>query len=158
MESEQNKSLLWMVAMVALVIALFGWAFLAAGYAHHAEGWRQGGAETADEIGGSSSGRRGATTSVRRVASRAFADFVMNAFRQVPNFPQVIAHNLQHRLWLVGLLVGLEGLVIFGGWKLRHLDRELAGHPYEIPGRRRAASRKRRAPAKKNRSRPRPPA
>jgi hypothetical protein len=45
--AETEKSVTWVVVMVMLFIAAFGWAFMAAGYAHSEEGWRGGGVEAA---------------------------------------------------------------------------------------------------------------
>ena len=97
-EQPQNKSVGWVIGMIALVVAYGGWAFMAADYYQHADPNGQG-----------------------------KADFWINSLDQLKNFSSVISHAFQNRLWLVVLIVGLEvGVLILWG-VLRKLEKELWG-------------------------------
>ena len=85
-----------------IAIALLGWAFFAAAYAHAEQDW------------GSGAGRR------------ALRVFFANAIQQVPNMGAVLSFVFTKRLWLVGIVAGLEGLAVLLGWKMRSLEREMA--------------------------------
>ncbi|VAX41448.1 hypothetical protein MNBD_PLANCTO02-2679, partial [hydrothermal vent metagenome] len=50
-------------------------------------------------------------------------------FVQLPNFPAVIGWNLKNRIWLPILLIVLELIVFFGGFKMKALEKQLA-KPY----------------------------
>ncbi len=115
--SEQGKSVTWVIIMVMLLIAAFGWAFMAAGYAHSEEGWRGGIVEPVR------------IRPVRMRALRALADFIGNAFSQIPNLGSVIAFNFKNRIWLPILIIGLELSVVFGGYKMKKLEKELQSGP-----------------------------
>lgn len=116
--AEKEKSVTWVIAMIMILIAAFGWAFMAAGYAHSEKGWRNEGAAAPEK-----------SSSIRRASRAAFADFVVNAFRQLPELPSVLSFNLKNRWWLPALIVGLEVLAVFGGIKMKSLERELSGPP-----------------------------
>lgn len=117
--AEKEKSVAWVVLMVMLLIAAFGWAFMAAGYAHSQQGWRTAGAAAAAEN----------RTSLRRANRAAFADFVANAFAQLPNLPAVVGFNLKNRIWLPILILALEALAVFGAFKMKSLEKELSAPP-----------------------------
>ena len=127
--ARKDKPVIWVVAMAAVLVAAFGWAFMAAGYAHSVEGWRSGGVAEA-EFHGRLRVRRG---SMQRESVRAMADFVHNAFRQLPKMPAVIGHSVSNRLWLPLLFVVLEGGVIGGGWWMYRLEKELRRPPRRKP-------------------------
>jgi hypothetical protein len=93
---EQNKSIGWVVGMLALAVAFFGWGFLAADYFQNGEAG--GGGET---------------------------NFYINAIEQLENFPSVMSFAFSHRLWLIGVIVVLEIGVFFLGAVMKKLDREL---------------------------------
>jgi hypothetical protein len=93
---EQNKSVGWVAGMLALGVAYFGWGFLAADY------FQNDPTET-----------HGKT------------DFWVNTIAQLPNFPSVMSHAFQNRLWLVVLIVvGEVGVFVLWG-VMRKLEREL---------------------------------
>ena len=117
--AEQEKSIAWVVGMLMVVVALFGWAFMAAAYAHETQGWRRGGVTEGPPL----TGRR---TAVSRAAGRAFADFVSNAVVQIPSCFSVLTFNLQHRIWLPVAILAVEGGALFGGYKLKALEQELS--------------------------------
>ncbi len=75
---EPGKSVGWVVGMVALVIAYFGWAFLAAEYFR------------------TTPGVEGET------------NFWINAFVQLGNLPSVLRYGIEHRLWIIIGTVVLE--------------------------------------------------
>jgi hypothetical protein len=93
---EQNKSVGWVVGMLALAVAYGGWGFMAADYFQHVD---SGGAIK--------------------------VDFWVNSLNQIPNFFGVIRHAMQNRLWLVLLIVGLEVGVLVLGIVLKKLEKEL---------------------------------
>lgn len=114
--AEQEKSVTWVIVMLFLLIAVLGWAFAAAGYAHSEEGWRTGGVQGTDD-----------TQGFRRGSRRALGDFIGNSFRQIPNMSAVISFTFEHRLWLVITVGVLEGLLLIGGYKMKSLEKELSG-------------------------------
>ncbi len=118
--SEQEKSVTWVIIMVMLLIAAFGWAFMAAGYAHSEEGWRGGIVEAGEPV-------RIRSGSMRALG--ALADFVSNAFFQIPNLGSVIAFNFKNLIWLPILIIVLELSAVFGGYKMKQLEKELQSGP-----------------------------
>ena len=93
---EQNKSIGWVVGMVALAVAYFGWGFLAGDYFQANP--NPGGGKT---------------------------NFWVNSIAQLPNFPSVISHAVQNRLWVVALIVIAELGVLVLWAIMRKLEREL---------------------------------
>ena len=93
---EQNKSIGWVVGMLVLTVAYFGWGFLAADYYQN-----------------DPSGEGGRT------------NFWVNTVAQLPNFPSVMGYSFQNRFWMIALIVGAEVVVLILGGVLRKLDREL---------------------------------
>jgi hypothetical protein len=94
---DQNKSIGWVVGMLVLTVAYFGWGFLAADYYQN-----------------DPSGEGGETS------------FWVNTVAQLPNFPSVIRYSFQNRLWLIALIVGAEIFVLILWRVLRKLERELS--------------------------------
>ena len=95
-ESTQNKSVGWVVGMVALTVLYFGWAFLAADYFQNGGG-----------------------------GSNEKTDFWVNSVAQLQNLPAVITYGLQHRAWgfvVVGVLE-IGALILYG--VLKKLEKEL---------------------------------
>jgi hypothetical protein len=99
-ENKSEHSILTVVVLLMLAIAAFGWAFAAASYAHAEENW------------GSGAGRR------------SMGAFVGNAFKQLPNMPQVIAFTFSKRLWLAIVFLVLEGLAILAGLGMKKLEND----------------------------------
>jgi hypothetical protein len=93
---EQNKSIGWVVGMLVLTVAYFGWGFLAADYYQN---------DPSDEGGKTS--------------------FWVNTVVQLPNFPSVMRYAFQNRFWMIMLIVGAEVVVLILGGVLRKLEREL---------------------------------
>ena len=104
-ERESEQSILWVVVMLMLVIAAFGWAFAAAGYAHAAEGWGSG------------------------VGRRAMGAFIGNAFRQLPNFFAVLGFLFSKRLWLAIIFIVLEVLAVCFGFWMKKLEKDWSKPP-----------------------------
>ena len=99
-DQESELSIGGVVVMLMLVIAAFGWAFAAAGYAHEFENWGSG------------------------VGRRAFGSFIRNAFSQIPNFFAVVSFTFSKRFWLVIVILVLEGLALLAGLGMKKLERD----------------------------------
>jgi hypothetical protein len=96
--ADQNKSVGWTVSTLALLVAYFGWGFLAADYFQNDP--TQGPGETS---------------------------FWWNSVAQLPNLPAVLSHGFHQRFWLVALIVLLEvGVLVLWG-VLKKMERELWG-------------------------------
>ncbi|MDG3007971.1 hypothetical protein [Paludisphaera mucosa] len=95
--AEESKSVGWVAAMLALLVAYFGWGFLAADYFQH------------DPTGDAEK-----------------ANFWINSVTQLPNLPGVLSYGFRERLWIVGLVVGLEVGVLILWLVLRKLEKELS--------------------------------
>jgi hypothetical protein len=93
----ENKSIGWVVAMLALGVAYAGWGFLAADYFQ--------------DTPGEGPVKRG---------------FFANSLVQLPNFPAVFEHAFQNRLWLIALIVVAEIGVLILWAVMRKVERELA--------------------------------
>ncbi|WP_298862466.1 hypothetical protein [uncultured Gimesia sp.] len=124
------------IAMLMVAIGLFGWACFAAAYAHAEEGWRSNEAEKFAEENSdiesddSRFGRRSRARSAMIITVFvAMKDFVLNAFRQIPNVFSVIAFNFQHRLWLVILFAVLEGGAVFLGYLMEKVGESFVDTP-----------------------------
>lgn len=98
----EDTSTAKIIAMLMVVIALFGWAFAAAAYTHAEQGWRHEAANSEVHSDGLSYDKCFKEFNhKKRESSAALGDFFGNAVLQVPNVFSVIAFNFQHRLWLV---------------------------------------------------------
>ena len=96
MADEQNKSVGWVVGMLALAVLYFGWAFLASDYYVNTPG-----------------------------AGPGKANIWVNSITQLPNLPSVVGYAIRNRLWMVVLIAAGElGVLILWGI-LRKLEREL---------------------------------
>jgi hypothetical protein len=93
---ERNKSVGWVVGMLTLTVAYFGWGFLAAQYFQN------------DPAGG------GGETS-----------FWENTVAQLPNFLSVMRYSFQNRFWMIVLIVAAEVVVLILWVVMRKLEREL---------------------------------
>ena len=124
--AEGEKSITWIVTAVMVVIALFGWGFLAGSYdgAH---------AEVLDELPADvqrdSNIRLTRRPSVVTVAVAAAIKFTYTALAQMPNLPSVIAWHFSNRVWLPLTIVLLEVLAFLGGFSLKYLESQLS-QPY----------------------------
>ena len=121
---EEETSTSKIVIMLMLTIAAFGWAFMAAAYAHEKEGWRQESTNLTepDREGIQYDQRFEDGGSIRRQSRSSLWDFIGNAFRQLPNVLGVLAFNFSHRLWLVILIVCLEAGALFLGYVMSRID------------------------------------
>lgn len=119
-DSGEELSTRNVIALLMVVIGLFGWASAAAAYAHAKEGWRYQEQNTRVDSDGIVYDERFKDSSgtIRQKAEASFADFVFNAFRQIPNLFSVIAFNFKHRLWLVILFALLEGGAVLLGYAM----------------------------------------
>jgi hypothetical protein len=104
---EQNKSVGWVAIALALAVGYFGWVFLAADYFQHDPN------ETERK-----------------------ANVWVNSIAQLPNFPGVVRHALQNRLWVLAL-IGLAEIGVLVIWiVMRKLERELGAEPRQRSQRR----------------------
>ncbi len=133
---DEGTSTTKVIAMLMLAIAITGWAFAVAAYAHAEEGWRMNQADRVSEEGKSSDSneiiqdeRFEDGISFRRESRSSFRDFIWNAFRQIPNVFSVIAFNFQHRLWLVILFALLEGGAVFLGYLMEKVGEGFVDTP-----------------------------
>lgn len=112
------------VVMLMLAIAGFGWAFMAAAYAHEIEGWRQASTNLteADQDGVQYDQRFEDGGSINRQSRSSLWDFIGNAFRQIPNVFGVLAFSFQHRLWLIILIGCLEAGALGLGYAMSKID------------------------------------
>ena len=111
---ESSLPLKWVILGITALVLAFGWAFMAAGYAHDVEDWRSGGVEGASEL-----------QTMREAKRSAFRDFVGNAFSQMANPIAVFSWNFSNRLWLpICIFVAVIGLII-GGKKMKALEEEM---------------------------------
>ena len=95
--AEQNKSVGWVAGMLALAVAYFGWAFLAAEFFQD------------DPAGG------GGTT-----------DFWANSIDQLANFTSVLGYAYRERFWMLIAIPILE-LGVLGFWRiLKNIEKGLA--------------------------------
>jgi hypothetical protein len=93
---EQNKSVTWVAVMLALVVAYFGWGFLAAEYFQNDPNAAQG-----------------------------KTNFWVNSVVQLANLPSVIGFGFQNRLWVIVVVAGAEVAVLILWGLMKKLDREL---------------------------------
>lgn len=131
--SDSEKSITWIVTAVMIVVAVFGWGFLAGSYAgaHTETQFSEGriGAPAGPNDQEIHLARRPGRGSVIAVAVAAAITFTFTAVQQLPNFFSVMLWHLSNRIWLPGIIVGLEVLVFIGGFFLKSLERQLA-QPY----------------------------
>ena len=128
-QQDDGTSTTKVIAMLMIAIALFGWAFAAAAYAHVAEGWRMSEIEQVSEENADDDSneveydqRFEDSGNFRRESRASLRDFIWNAFRQIPNFFSVVAFSFQHRLWLVILIACLEAGALFLGYVMGKID------------------------------------
>lgn len=127
-EEEENKSVVWVIATVMVLIAGFGWGFMAGSYV---------GANSTPLSELSEAEREDINTRTPRRAIRGgMGYFIGNAIGQLPNMPAVISWHLSNRIWLPALIVLLEVGAAIGGWKMKQLEQELS-KPYRPKGKKR---------------------
>jgi hypothetical protein len=126
--AESEKSISWIVTAVMIVIAIFGWGFLAGSYdgAHSEMQYSDG--QTEFE-GLPVRARRPGRWSVVAGAINAGIYFTATSFKQLPNFFSVISWHLTNRIWLPGIILVLEAGAFVGGLALTSLEKKLA-QPY----------------------------
>jgi hypothetical protein len=124
--ADGEKSITWIVAAVMLVIAGFGWGFLAGSYdGAHSQQFR----EMSPPVRPDSDIRVTRRPGVVTVAVAAAIKFTYTAFAQLPNLPSVIVWHFSNRVWLPLTIVVLEILAVVGGYSLKTLESKLA-QPY----------------------------
>lgn len=123
--AEGEKSLTWIIVMIMICIALFGWGFLAGSYdGAHAPNLSDGGPP------GDHEGIDART--VRNPAAAGIGKFIGNAIGQLPNMPTVISWHMSNRIWLPITIIALEGCTLLGAIVLKRVEKSL-----ETPRRRR---------------------
>ncbi|QDT27326.1 hypothetical protein Enr10x_26430 [Gimesia panareensis] len=122
-KQEEETSTAKVIVMLMLAIACFGWAFLAAAYAHEKEGWRQASTNLVEDQDGVQYDQRFEDGgSIVRQSRSSLWDFIGNAFRQIPNVFGVLAFSFQNRLWLVILILCLEAGALGLGYAMSKID------------------------------------
>ncbi|QDU49829.1 hypothetical protein [Gimesia panareensis] len=122
-KQEEETSTAKVIVMLMLAIAGFGWAFMAAAYAHEKEGWRQASTNLVEgEDGVQYDQRFEDGGSLVRQSRSSLWDFIGNAFRQIPNVFGVLAFSFQNRLWLVILILCLEAGALGLGYAMSKID------------------------------------
>ncbi|QDV16900.1 hypothetical protein Pan153_15340 [Gimesia panareensis] len=122
-KQEEETSTAKVIVMLMLAIACFGWAFLAAAYAHEKEGWRQASTNLVEDQDGVQYDQRFEDGgSIVRQSRSSLWDFIGNAFRQIPNVFGVLAFSFQNRPWLVILILCLEAGALGLGYAMSKID------------------------------------
>lgn len=123
----KERSLRWMVISLSLLVAFFGWGFLAGSYegAHATPLSEMDGAEV--EVVHLRRGSGGVAGVVMVLSSVLF--FLLNAVTQLPKLPDVLMWHLSNRLWMPILILVVEMGVIGGGYALQRLETSLSGPP-----------------------------
>lgn len=134
----KEKSIRWMVGSLVLLVAFFGWGFLAGSYAD-AHAVVSDDSDAAKEVLHLRRGT-GALSAVVMLFSSVIV-FLVNAITQLPNLPWVIGWHFTHRVWLPLLIIMLEAAVISGGYGLQRLEENLAQPPGKAKKRRRKGRR-----------------
>ena len=115
---EGEKSIAWIVVSAAMLVAVFGWGFLAGSYAGaHAKPM----SEMSDDELEALELRRLPTA--RRTGPAVFLE---NAIEQLPNFVTVVSWHFANRIWLP-ILIGLAMAgVVGGGFALKKVEQNLS--------------------------------
>lgn len=115
--ADGEKSLTWIVVMVMIGIALFGWGFLAGSYAGvQGQKLSEMSAEELEDVD---------TRSPRRARRGAAAAFVGNALEQLPNLPAVISWHMSNRIWLPIAILVLEVCALIGAYAMKKVESAL---------------------------------
>lgn len=115
--ADDGKSLTWIVVMVMLGIAVFGWGFLAGSYAGaHSPKLSEMSADETEDVD---------TRSLRSARRGAVAAFVGNGLEQLPNLPAVIAWHMSNRIWLPILILVLEVGAVIGAYAMKKVENSL---------------------------------
>ncbi len=113
--SSKEKSLLWVMIVLAISVILFSWGTLASSYS---------GAHSTVP-GEFITGLNDPTDPTIGADATAIWVFLMNAINQLPNLPKVVFWHLSHRVWLLVMLLCLLIAVVTGCLFLRKLERRL---------------------------------
>jgi hypothetical protein len=113
--SSKEKSLLWVMIVLAISVILFSWGTLASSFSG-AHSTVPGEFIT------------GLNDPVIEADETAIWVFLLNAVKQLPNFPEVLSWHLSHRIWLPILLLCLLVAVVTGCLFMRKLERRLFKH------------------------------
>lgn len=118
--SQPGASVRTITILVMVVVGFFGWALAAAGYAEQVERWQAADGMTGLPVP--------APASAHGLAAMlaGFLDFCINAVIQVPNVFSVLGFTFRERVWLPIVVLAVEGLVVFGGFKLQSFEKQLA--------------------------------
>lgn len=115
---ENQASLGWVVGALAVVVALFGWGFLAGSYVGaHATPMSEMSPEELKELN---------TRTPLRAKRASMSTFVSNAVEQLPNMGGVISWHFTNRIWLPILILAAELGVLGGGIIMKRVESSLA--------------------------------
>jgi len=118
----EGKSVNWVIAASMIVIALFGWGYMAGVYATDVEEFRPDVPQGTDYRGRRRISAIGAAVS-------GIYHFVKNGMQQIPNAPAVISYNFSHKLWLPITIGIFELAAIGGGFGMKRLEQNLNAPP-----------------------------
>lgn len=115
---KSEKSVGWVMVSAMVLIALFGWGFLAGSYT-------------------GATSRRISQMSVEElshVEARGLVQarrdgklyFVANAIKQLPNFATVMSWHFSNCFWLPITILLLEMLALGGGYAMKRVEQELS--------------------------------
>lgn len=116
-----GKSVKWVIGAVMILIALFGWGYMAGVYATNVEQFH------ADLPRRTS--YRGYQARVTRAVDSGMWHFVSNGLRQIPNAPEVISYNFAKQIWLPITIGLLELAAVGGGFGMKRLEQSLNAPP-----------------------------
>ncbi len=124
-KKRKDKSVQWVITMALILVAVFGWGFMAGAYAINVEGI---GRDTTplEEM---PRGRRAMQAWTIASLIRGVVFFVTNSFAQLPNLFGVIGYNFRHNTWLPVTILVLAGIVFLGGIGMKRLDDKLSRPP-----------------------------
>ena len=108
--ADDRKSVTWVVVMVIIFIAVFGWLVLADSYALAC---------------GQSIKFFSPTIYSRNSLGAQIGRVVGNGLVQLPNLPAVISWHMSNRIWLPIMIVVLEGAALIGGCAMKKVESAL---------------------------------
>jgi len=142
--AESEKSITWVVTAAMILIALFGWCFLAGSYNGAYNGELRNLEEITEDMSDEELSEfvnslseeklkeyRDVTivTTDRPSPRSGIMMFVVTAAVQLPNFLTVIGWHFTNRIWLPIVIIGLELLIFLVGLKMKSIENEMA-QPY----------------------------
>lgn len=112
--AEEEKSITWVVAALALAVLALGWGFLAGSYSGaHAALMSEMSPEELENV---------EVPGPHRTRQRSRSAFIANAIEQLPNIGAVLSWHFSNRVWLPILIILAEFGVIGCGIAMKKLE------------------------------------